>query len=206
MLAPRFRRSRSWLIASVAALLLLGAPAQARIPCRPGPGTRTLAHSATARIFEYERNGNDYACLYSSGHARYLSVSEHFFYRLVRFAGPYVAFVQNIAAIDDHVGVLNMRTGHLHNYEEAPPIEKSICAEVNSLVLKSDGAVAWIATNFPTGGCENPPGPIVEVHRHDRRGSAVLAQGPAIDPASLSLGGSLLLWLDAEHVSGATLL
>jgi hypothetical protein len=194
------------LICVMAIWLLAGASAQARIPCRPAPGTRTVAHSAKARIFEYARDGNYYACLYSSGRPHFLSLGEHYFYRLVRFAGPYVAFVQNIEAEDDHIGVMNLRSGHLHNYQETPPIENGICAEVNSLVLKRDGAVAWIATNFPEGLCGNPPGPIIEVHRHDSRGAAVLDQGAGIVPTSLHLAGSLLSWLDPGHTNSANLL
>jgi hypothetical protein len=188
------------------ASILGAASAQARIPCRPGPHTITIAHSAHARIFEYEPNGNDYACLYSNGHARYLSPSEHFEYRLARFAGTYVAYVQNIMAIDDHVGVMNLRTGRLHNYQEVRPIENSLCPQVDSLVLKRDGAVAWIATNFAGGGCVNPPGPAFEVRRHDRRGLRTIDEGPGIVTTSLHLSASTLSWVKAGHVRSASLL
>ena len=183
------------------------ASAQARIPCRSAPGTTTIAHSTTTRIFEDERDGNDYACLYSDGHAHYLSSSEHYEYRLVRFAGSYVAFVQNIEAVDDHVGVMNLRTGRVGNDQEVRPIDNAVCPQVDSLVLKSDGAVAWIATNFLAEGfCENPPGPAIEVRRHDRRGLRVVDHGTGIVPTSLHLSGSLLRWVDAGHVRSATLL
>lgn len=183
------------------------ASAQARIPCRPASGTTTIAHSTRARIFEDERDGNDYACLYSDGHAHYLSSSEHYEYRLVRFAGSYVAYVQNIEAVDDHVGVMNLRTGRLGNYQEVRPIGNAVCPQVDSLVLKSDGAVAWIATNFLAQGfCENPPGPAIEVRRHDRRGLHVVDHGTGIVPTSLHLSGSMLRWVDAGHVRSATLL
>lgn len=184
-----------------------GASAQARIPCRPASGTTTIAHSTSARIFEDERDGNDYACLYSDGHARYLSSSEHYEYRLVRFAGSYVAYVQNIEGVDDHVGVVNLRTGHVGNYEEVRPIGNAVCPQVDSLVLRSDGAAAWIATNFLAQGfCENPPGPAIEVRLHDRHGLRVVDSGTGITPASLRLSGSMLRWVDAGHVRSATLL
>jgi hypothetical protein len=191
---------------TLAASLVAQAPAQARIPCRPGPGTFTIAHSAKARIFEYQANGNDYACLYSNGHARYLSSSEHYVYRLVRFAGAYVAFVQNVEAVDDHIGVLNLRTGGLHNFQEVRPINNSVCPRVGSLVLKGDGAAAWIATNFVGSFCSNPPGPAIEVRRHDSRGLHTINSGTGIAPASLSLSGSLLRWTNGGHMHTATLL
>jgi hypothetical protein len=176
-----------------------------RIPCRPGPGTTTIAHSATARIFSDDSNGNDYACLYSNGHARYLSTTEHYEYRLVRFAGSYVGFVANIEAIDDHVGVMDLRTGRLHNYQEVSPISRAVCPQVDSLVLKSDGAVAWIATNFLGSGCSNPPCPAIEVRRHDRRGLRIIGHGTGIVPTSLHLSGSVLHWTDAGQMRSATL-
>ena len=199
------------LVRSVAAAWAISvagqASAQASIPCRPAPGTTTVAHSTKARIFEDERHGNDYACLYSDGHAHYLSGSEHYEYRLVRFAGSYVAYVQNIEGVDDHVGVMNLRTGRLGNYEEVRPIDNAVCPQVVSLVLKSDGAAAWIATNFLAEGfCENPPGPAIEVRLHDRHGLRVVDSGTGIVPTSLRLSGSMLQWVDAGHVRSVTLL
>jgi hypothetical protein len=197
---------------AVSATVLFGASlasqasARARIPCRPAPGTRTIAHSARARIFEDDHNGNDYACLYRDGHARYLSSTEHYEYRLIRFAGAYVAFVQNIEAVDDHVGVMNLRTGHVRNFQEARPIDNGVCARVESLVLKPDGAVAWIATNFFPPGCDNPPAPTVEVRRHDSRGLQVVDHGIGIAPKSLHRASSLLHWLDGGQVRSSTLL
>jgi hypothetical protein len=177
----------------------------ATIPCRPGPGTTTLAHSAHARIFSDNANGNDYACLYSSGTPRYLSTTEHYDYRLVHFAGPYVAFVQNIEANDDHVGVMNMGTGTLHNYTLVTPIMNQVCPQATSLVLKSDGAVAWIATNFLGSGCSNPPGPAIEVRRHDSRGLRVVASSTGIVPTSLRLKHSTITWVDAGTHHSASL-
>lgn len=205
---PRVRaRSTVFVLIALAAPLAFQSSAQARVPCRPGSGTITIAHSSRARIFEYEHNGNDYACLYSNGHARYLSSSEHYEYRLVRFAGPYVGFVENIAAIDDHIGVVNLSTGSRHSYQEVRPIEHSTCPQVDSLVLKSDGAVAWIGTNFfAEGFCVNPPGPAIEVRRHDRRGLSTLESGVGIAPTSLHLSGLRLRWTNTGHVHFSTLL
>lgn len=211
MLGARRGWCRARLVLSATVALVAAAagqtPAQARVPCRPGPGTTTIAHSAKARIFEYERDGNDYACLYSNGHARYLSSSEHYAYRLVRFAGAYVAYVENIAAIDDHIGVVNLRTGRIYSYQEVRPIENGVCPQVDSLVLKGDGAVAWIGTNFLAEGfCLSPPGPAIEVRRYDRRGLRTIDTGTGIVPTSLRLSGSRLRWQNAGHARSAALL
>lgn len=177
----------------------------ARIRCRPGPGTFTIAHSADARIFS-ATDGNDYACLYRRGHPYYLSPDEHYGYRLVRFSGAYVAFVQTIRAGDDHVGVMNLRNGHLHNYEIATPVGSAACPRAEALVLKSDGAIAWIGTNFLPAVCSNPPAPVIEVRRHDRRGVRVLDNHSTIALHSLHLAGSVLHWIDAGHLRTASLL
>ena len=201
----------------VAALALANPASASRIPCRPSAGTFTITHSATARIFTAS-NANDYACLYSSGRARYLSPGEHYLYEHVRFAGPYVAFVMNISANDDHVGVLNMRTGKLRNYAPVTPITQTgancstdvpvcrvVCPTVSALVLKADGALAWIATNFFSSNCMNPPGPVVDVWRHDARGLSVVDTGTSISLTSLRLSGSSLTWKNAGLVQSSTL-
>ncbi len=82
----------------------------------------------------------------------------------------------------------------------------------DSLVLKSDGAVAWIAVNFPapspsTGvSCGNEIPPVTEVRRYDSRGLQVIGQGASIEPASLRLHGSTLTWVDEGMSDNATLL
>lgn len=193
-------------VTTAAALIGADTSAAAAVQCQPGPGTTTIAQSREARVFEDELDGNDYACLYSVGVPRLLSSAEHFGYRLVRFAGSYVAFVQTIDTADDHLGVVNMRTGRAHEYLEAAPIRNAVCPEVRSLVLRFDGAIAWIATNFKGPYCLNPPGPVVEVRLHDRRGLRVLDRGLGIAPGSLRLKGSRVRWVDRGHRRSATIL
>jgi hypothetical protein len=201
---------RVWVVAVISATTLIVAwtasAAPAGISCRPGPGTTTIARSSSARIFSAS-DGNDYACLYSSGKVRYLSSTEHFEYRLVRFAGPYVAFVQNIEGGDDHIGDLNLRTGRLRNFRIASPVGNSICPGAEALVLKPDGAIAWIGTNFlPAFSCSNPPAPVIEVRRRDRRGLRILDSSGTIALHSLRLTGSTLKWVDAGQTKTSSLL
>jgi hypothetical protein len=176
----------------------------ARIRCRAGRGSTTIARSPTARMFT-AANGNDYACLYRVGRAFYLSGSEHYQYELVRFAGPYVAYVENVEANDEEIGEIDLQNGRRHTFEIASPIEDTVCYGVGSLVLKGDGALAWIGTNFLGEGCASPPGPEIEVRRHDRRGLAILDSDQNILPDSLHLHGEALTWTDQGIVRSATL-
>jgi len=61
--------------------------------------------------------------------------------------------------------------------------------DTTAIVVKSDGAVAWIVELAN----EAQP-PEYQVHTLDRSGSRVLASGAGIGPASLALGGSTLYW------------
>ncbi|MFI4985610.1 MAG: hypothetical protein ACHQAV_06480 [Solirubrobacterales bacterium] len=167
----------------------------ARIPCRPTADSVTIAQSPAARLFT-GADGNDYACLYSVARAFYLSGAEHYDYRLVHFSGPYVAYVQNIEASDDSIGEMDLRSGRLRTFQIATPINNSVCYGVGSLALKADGAVAWIGTNFLGFACISPPGPEIEVRRHDHRGLRILDRGRRIVPGSLHLLKGVLSWTD----------
>lgn len=182
-----------------------GQPARAaRIPCRPSADSTTIAQNHSARVFT-SADGNDYACLYSVGRAFYLSGAEHYDYRLVHFSGPYVAYVQNIEASDDNIGEMDLRTGRLRTFVIATPIENSVCYGVGSLALKADGAIAWIGTNFLGFACISPPGPEIEVRRHDRRGLRILGSGSKIVPGSLHLLKGVLSWTDGAAKRRSTL-
>jgi hypothetical protein len=67
---------------------------------------------------------------------------------------------------------------------------------VGSLALQADGAIAWIGTNFLGFACISPPGPEIEVRRHDRRGLRILDSGTTIVPGSLRLLRGVLSWTD----------
>lgn len=193
-------------LAAAGAVCVTGqATAQARIPCRPSAGTTTIAASRKARLFSDERTDNDYACLYSSGRARYLSPAEHFEYPSVRFAAPYIAFVQSTESVESSIGVMNLVTGRERTYELVAPTSL-VCAEVGSLVLRSNGTAAWIATNGLAEEC----GPVaftasVEVRLADRHGLRVLESATGIVPTSLRLSGSLLHWVNSGQARSTTL-
>ncbi len=64
--------------------------------------------------------------------------------------------------------------------------------EAGAMVVKSDGAVAWIADIVE----DAMPKDLItyQVHAVDKNGSRVLASGPSIEPSSLALAGSTLYW------------
>jgi hypothetical protein len=69
-----------------------------------------------------------------------------------------------------------------------------------AIVLKSDGAVAWIAEKEAGSS-----GGGYEVHAADRAGIRLLAAGAGIEPSSLALGGSTLYWTQAGGPASASL-
>jgi hypothetical protein len=70
-----------------------------------------------------------------------------------------------------------------------------------AIVVKSDGAVAWIAQDAVEGLLPYS----YQVHVLDKTGSRVLAVGPEIEPHSLALVGSTLYWLQGGKPMSATL-
>ncbi|MGI8572862.1 MAG: hypothetical protein ACR2L9_09620 [Solirubrobacteraceae bacterium] len=72
---------------------------------------------------------------------------------------------------------------------------------VSSIVVKRDGALAWIAKVSSIGH----PSALFEVHRDDGRAHDLLDSGPGIAPRSLRLHGSTMTWTDAGQTRSATL-
>jgi hypothetical protein len=73
---------------------------------------------------------------------------------------------------------------------------------VGSLVVRPDGAVAWIGTASSIVRSSRS----IEVHRADGRGQVELDSGLAIDPSSMRLHGTTLSWRHADLVRSASLL
>jgi hypothetical protein len=67
------------------------------------------------------------------------------------------------------------------------------------IVVKSDGAVAWIVEAEAAEPKE------YEVRAVDKGGSRVLARGRDVGPGSLALGGSTLYWTQGGRPSSTTL-
>jgi hypothetical protein len=85
--------------------------------------------------------------------------------------------------------VRNLRTGKvLHKVPTGPSSEDEVGGgPVAALVVKSDGAVAWVAG---AGGASS----LHEVFALDESGKRLLASGLEIEPKSLKLRGNLIYW------------
>jgi hypothetical protein len=80
-----------------------------------------------------------------------------------------------------------------------PPEPKTVGdGPATAIVLKSDGAVAWIVD---TGQAND----MYQVHAVDKSGSRLLASGSDVDPSSLALAGSTLYWTEDGKPYSATL-
>lgn len=75
-----------------------------------------------------------------------------------------------------------------------------------AIVVKRDGAVAWIVDNFGLNvGLPPETVPYFEVKSLDGSGLRTLAEGTDVDPSSLALAGSYLYWTQGDHASSALL-
>ncbi len=129
--------------------------------------------------------------------------------RLVTLAGAVVAYEGGTASA--HYGtswlviVRDLRSGKVLQrlptgtaaHPEPPRTEDGITRKnvgigpATAIVVKSDGAVAWIvqAPSEGSGAAYE-----YQVHAVDKTGSRVLASGPEVEPHSLALAGSTLYW------------
>jgi hypothetical protein len=171
-------------------------------------GTRTIAADRQARVFT--TRGIVYGCALRTGKQ----------YRLgqltscigsdrtgpLALAGELVGYGSQRCGIDTGVSqviVRNLADGKQLRAEAA--LTGGLGAEsyvsVSSVVLKADGAVAWIAT----GGSIFARGRARQVHRADASGHAVLDSGTPVNPSSLRLHGSRLTWKRGHATHSAQL-
>jgi hypothetical protein len=121
-------------------------------------------------------------------------------------AGPVVAFEYRATHTSARgcfeVVVENLQTGRTLRREPSGlspfPGEQCGAGVVPSIVVKSDGAVAWIADAGDSTGS-------LQVHVADAQGSRVVASGTDIDPSSLALAGSTLYWTQGGSPLSAVL-
>jgi hypothetical protein len=124
----------------------------------------------------------------------------------VALAGTIAAFSVTRSGVDTSIAQViirrldNGRTLHTLG-AVTQPIGPESFQRVGSLVVKGDGAAAWIAgaTSIIRHGME------VEVDRIDRRGEKTLDGGPDIKSASLRLHSSRLSWRHGSATRSATL-
>jgi hypothetical protein len=157
----------------------------------------------------YASGGNAYGCVVGrEGRLRLGAVGfspgrAHI--EAVRLAGPIAAYGLLTSGVDTGLATVNVRRLTTGKQLAHRPATTAIGVEgfqsVDSLVLKSDGAVAWIATATSIGA----PKFVRQVQRLDGRGFRRLDSGPDVAASSLTLHRSRLSWKDGPSIRTATL-
>jgi hypothetical protein len=197
----------------VGGILLVGAacgPAAATASARCGPaGAKTLAADRVARI--YESAGAVYGCTDSSGRSYLLAANQsrpgqpHITKQAL--AGVDAAYGETTSGVDTASATVTVR--RLDSGKTVrklagmtQPVGPEAFQVVDSIVVRKDGAVAWIASaqSIVTHSTQ------IEVDRADRLGESALDTQHGIDSTSLRLRGSELSWQDAGATRTATLL
>jgi len=176
--------------------LLVPGQADARGTCHPR-GSETAAQNEVGRFYTYQ--ASYWYCAFKRRRPHQLAPIEKYNYYFDTLAGRHFGFALWVNGAFDSVQVIDMVAGK--RIFRAPPAgpeppDGGIDPEVRSLVLKRDGSIAWIATNWAE---------VPEVRRHDKAGSALVDSGTAIDPGSLGLGGSRIYWMRGGSARWATL-
>jgi len=191
-------------------------------------GLRVVAQNSRGRVL---RGHGYYGCLFSVG--RFLdldggeSVISH-----VRLRGRFVGLFEYYVGGAPHceaglnVAVFDLSRGDAYglareifrDYDPRQPTcpRRDIPAVPTQVVLKENGAIAWIRCTWRAEGSGFGGAPLscaeqatYEVVKHDARGNRrrgrVLASGPAIDPTSLRLRRGRISWVDGGRTQSARL-
>lgn len=193
-------------LSSGAAVLGADAAARVRIPCGPA-AAETLASSSHARV--YAAHGAAFGCATGGGRSFRLGrtsncLGSDLVGPLV-VAGEVAAYASERCGIDigfTQVLVRNLRTGKRLSASPAvtAPGPESF-PSVDSLVARSDGAAAWIASAFSIGSHQIH----VELRRIGAGGEMLLDSGAAIGRRSLRLHGERLTWRHGGAARSSTL-
>jgi hypothetical protein len=182
--------------------------------CRPGH-PNLVAANTRAEVFEafYEPSAEPrFGCAYGQrrpvvlGQAEYGSSSGAGGSGDYTLAGTTVAFTETFCSgalgpgpggCSEYLKVVKLRKGAV--LHQGSVMNAGCRARVLQLVLKEDGAVAWLAENSYGGASEEMACPARsgarEVHALDSSGEHVLAAGTNIDPSSIALAGSTVYWM-----------
>jgi hypothetical protein len=175
-------------------------PAGVRSAAGPacGPASaRTIASDAVARV--YASGGTVDACATGVSHVLRLGAGTGCLgggsvVEAAVLAGRTVAYALGACGVDTHYVTVNVRrlTDGRTLVSRGATTRTGVESfqAVGSLVVKPDGAVAWVGTANSIG----PPHRVRQVERVDRRGFAILDDSTAIVAASLTLRGSTLTW------------
>jgi hypothetical protein len=188
--------------AAVAALLVPGS-ASARTHHRPTcfpQRTKTLAADAQIRVFQTRRVVEHahvtYGCLLKRKRpVKFLLPDFPTGFGPIVLAAPFVAYGDygDCAAAfcnPNNVVLQDLRGG------KGTPVQGNVSvANVEGLVLKPNGSVAFIASTFNQNGSIVPGLSVVKVEKGAQ--PVVLDSGAGVDGGSLALAASTLYWTDA---------
>jgi hypothetical protein len=180
-------------------------------PCGPS-SAKTLVADTSARIFS--QAGNVYGCARGHGHNYLLGQASGTLVRPIRqnrvgnftLAGVDAGYSETLMGVDTlsaEVVVRRLDDGRTIHTASATtkPLGPEFFQSVLAIVVKADGAVAWVAT----GGSIIRHGKETELDRIDKRGETTLDGGAGIDARSLRLNGSRLSWRHGVATRSATL-
>jgi hypothetical protein len=180
----------------------------ARVNCGPAAG-RTLAHGARARV--YALGSWIYGCARGGGRPVRLSRAGPCpgSAQLGPFAlaGAVAAYASRTCGVDTATSQVVVRrlSGGGALLSSNPALDTSSGVEsfesVGSIVVRSDGAVAWIGSSSSVATHQS----ITEVLAYSGGALRRLDQGPSIRDASLALHGSILTWEDGAARQSAPL-
>jgi hypothetical protein len=198
------------LLATAVALAACGASAAgsssaAGPVCGPA-SAHTLAMSRQARV--YSSGGSAFACSVGKASIRLGSRQSCIGTPLigpVTVTGALAAYGSETCGVDTGstlVIVRRLTDGHeLCGVPATGPGGPESYQAVESVVLKGDGAVAWIGTGHSLGARHR----LTDVWRADRHGTTRLDSGLAIQVHSLRLKGSTVRWRNGAETRSAAL-
>jgi hypothetical protein len=183
--------------------------AQPAAPACGPASARMIAGDRLARV--YADGGSAYGCVAGGSRAYRLGATRlgvslgEARIEAIRVAGRLAAYGLRTMGVDTGYVTVNVRvlsTGALLTRRSATTragVEDF--QSINSLVLKADGAVAWIATAHSIG----KPKFVRQLLALDRQGLRVLDSGPSLGSTSLALHGLTISWKHGTTTRTATL-
>ena len=174
-----------------------------------GPhSAKTLAASQLARVDSI--GGQVYGCAVGATHRHRLGASIRTLREdrvgPVAIAGKVVAYGLSSFGVDTVSSLVIVRDlGNGQQLRAAAPTNRILpesFTSVDSIVVKADGATAWISQ---TSSVIRSGSPVTQVWRADAPGQSLLDSGGAIDARSLRRSGSTISWRDGSKVRSARL-
>lgn len=200
-------RSRIALLSVLAAAALASGASARGAVCGPS-SARTLAADSLARV--YAQSKKVLGCAKGSHSSYVLGSGSNSMNQgrvgPIALAGVDVAYGKTTSGVDvitANVVVENLTDGRVlrNNPATVGNFGPETAQHVDSIVVKPNGSVAWIAT---VNSIISHRG-TTQVRKSDRSSRASLDSGRKIKPDSLRLHGSKLSWIDASVTRTATL-